>query len=111
MIHRFVLRDRTPASLNRLLYVVKGVCLTEKTMSLTQLGQYTFHVSGDANKFEIKQAVESIFDVQVVDVNTLTLKGKEKRFRGRVGQRKSMKKAIVTLKDGQNIDLGVGVGG
>jgi large subunit ribosomal protein L23 len=109
MIHRFVLRDRVAATPHRLLYVIKKVCVTEKTTSITQSGQYTFEVDRTANKFEIKQAVESIFEVKVAGVNTLVTKGKVKRFRGRLGQRSDVKKAVVTLQEGQVIDLEGGV--
>ena len=65
----------------------------------------TFAVSIDATKPEIKAAVEMLFNVKVKAVNTIMLKGKTKTFRGRSGRRNDMKKAMVTLAEGQNIDL------
>jgi large subunit ribosomal protein L23 len=109
MIHRFVQRDKRPATAERLLQIVRGVILTEKSTLLTQARQYTFQVALDANKFEVRQAIEHLFDVKVAAVNTVKLPGKEKRFRGRRGQRSPLKKAIVTLAEGQNIDLTAGV--
>ena len=63
----------------------------------------------DATKPEIKSAVEGIFDVKVTAVNTLNQKGKVKRFRGRLGKRSDSKKAIVTLAEGQSIDVTSGI--
>jgi len=69
----------------------------------------TFEVAIDSNKAEIKQAVESLFNVSVTAVNTIRVKGKVKRFRGMLGKRKDVKKAIVTLADGDMIDVASGV--
>ena len=66
-------------------------------------------IENDATKPEIKAAVEFAFDVKVKAVNTLIQKGKEKRFRGRIGHRSDMKKAYVTLHEGQTIDIGSGI--
>ena len=63
----------------------------------------------DATKPEIRKAVESLFDVKVTAVNTLRVKGKTKRFRGRLGRRSDFKKAIVTLAEGQMIDYTAGI--
>ena len=68
-------------------------------------GQVTFAVPVTATKPQIKAAVEMLFDVQVKAVNTILLKGKTKMFRGRPGRRSDMKKAMVTLAEGQTIDL------
>jgi large subunit ribosomal protein L23 len=62
-------------------------------------------VALDASKPEIRQAVETLFEVKVTNVNTLRVKGKEKRFKGRLGRRNDYKKAIVTLGEGQHIDV------
>ena len=72
-------------------------------------GKVSFKVPLDATKPEIKVAVETIFKVDVMNVNTSVLKGKTKRFRGHLGRRSDMKKAIVTLKDGQTIDIATGI--
>jgi large subunit ribosomal protein L23 len=71
--------------------------------------QVTFKVPLDASKPEIKAAVEGIFGVKVTAVNTLIQKGKVKRFRGRIGVRNDVKKAIVTLAEGHSIDVTTGV--
>jgi large subunit ribosomal protein L23 len=108
MIHRFVLRDRRPIGEERLLEVLKGAVVTERSTYMTQDRRYTFHVVLDANKFEIKRAVELVFGVKVSEVNTLRLPGKVKRFRGIRGKRSPVKKAIVKLAEGQVLDLSAG---
>ena len=75
----------------------------------SQYGQVTFNVRTDATKPQIKQAVEALWKVEVTAVNTSITKGKTKRFRGVMGRRSDAKKAIVTLAEGQTIDLGTGV--
>lgn len=89
--------------------VVRRPIVTEKSANGSQNGQITFEVAIDATKPRIKQAVETLFEVDVKAVNTLVQKGKTKRFRGIMGRRADMKKAIVTLKEGQTIDAGTGV--
>ncbi len=89
--------------------VVRRPIVTEKSARGSENGQMTFEVAIDATKPKIKTAVETLFEVEVKAVNTLVQKGKTKRFKGIMGQRKDMKKAIVTLKDGQAIDTGTGV--
>ena len=66
---------------------------------------YTFEVAKDANKIEIRQAIETIFDVTVVKVNTLNVKSKPKRVRYQLGRTRTWKKAMVTLKEGDTIEL------
>jgi large subunit ribosomal protein L23 len=87
--------------------IVQTVLVTEKGTELAdELGQYTFKVAKDANKIEIKAAVEALFDVTVTSVNTLNRKGKRKRMRTtRYGKRPDWKKAIVTLAEGDEIDI------
>lgn len=89
--------------------VVRKPIVTEKSARGSENGQMTFEVAIDATKPKIKTAVETLFEVEVKAVNTLVQKGKAKRFKGIMGQRKNTKKAIVTLKDGQAIDTGSGV--
>lgn len=89
--------------------VILGPVVTEKSTLGAQYGQITFKVRNDASKPEIKRAVESLWSVDVTKVNTNVVKGKTKRFRGVVGKRSDYKKAIVTLKEGQTIDLGASV--
>ena len=74
-----------------------------------QVCYVTFKVAIDSNKKQIKEAVENIFKVKVKSVNTITTKGKLKAFRGTIGRRSNFKKAIVTLQDGQSIDMSAGV--
>ena len=83
--------------------------ITEKSTILSENNQVVFEVPLSASKTEIKEAVESLFKVSVTAVNTLRLKGKTKRFRGVPGRRKDIKKAIVTLKDGDVIDIATGL--
>jgi large subunit ribosomal protein L23 len=87
--------------------VIKRLDLTEKGAGLAEKqNQYFFEVERDANKIEIKRAVEQLFKVNVVKVNTLTRAGKAKRNRrGGIGFRPDWKRAIVTLKKGEKIDL------
>ena len=82
---------------------------TEKSMLWSVAGKVTFLVPLSATKDEVKAAVEAIFNVKVNKVNTIRQFGKEKRFRGYVGQRSDFKKAVVTLAEGQNIDVTTGI--
>jgi len=83
--------------------------ITEKSTILAENNQVLFEVPVTATKTDIKEAVEELFKVKVTAVNTLRLKGKTKRFRGIAGRRKDIKKAIVTLKDGDHIDIATGL--
>lgn len=79
--------------------------ISEKAIALAEKGVYVFEVPSSANKIEIAKAVKTVFNVDATDVNILIHKGKVKRFRRAVGREKDMKKAMVTLKKGQSIDL------
>ncbi|MBY0354339.1 MAG: 50S ribosomal protein L23 [Rickettsiales bacterium] len=95
---------------NSALYdVISRPVVTEKSTMGSEHNKVTFKVRTDATKPLIKQAVEEIFGVTVVNVNTVSIKGKTKRFRGLPGQRSDIKKAVVTLAQGQTIDLTAGV--
>jgi len=83
--------------------------ITEKATVLSEQNKVVFRVAQDATKDEIAAAVEALFKVTVTKVNTLNVKGKTKRFRGRPGRRSDVKKAIVTLADGQSIDITTGL--
>ena len=83
--------------------------ITEKSTFLSEENKDVFKVAIDATKPQIKEAVEKLFDVKVESVNTILVKGKTKRFRGIVGRRNDVKKAIVTLADGQSIDVATGL--
>jgi large subunit ribosomal protein L23 len=83
--------------------------ITEKATVLSEQNKVVFRVAMDATKDEIATAVEELFKVKVTKVNTLIQKGKTKRFRGRPGRRSDVKKAIVTLQEGQSIDITTGL--
>ena len=83
--------------------------ITEKSTKLSEHNQVVFRVPHDATKPQIKQAVEALFKVKVTGVNTLVTKGKKKAFRGRMGQRSDVKKAVVTLAEGSTIDVTTGL--
>jgi large subunit ribosomal protein L23 len=83
--------------------------ITEKATQLSEQNKVVFKVALDSTKEEIALAVEELFKVKVTKVNTLIQKGKTKRFRGRPGRRSDMKKAIVTLQEGQSIDITTGL--
>ncbi len=85
--------------------VIIAPVVSEKSYGLLDEGRYTFEVHPSANKTEIKQAVETIFEVKVDKVNTLNRKGKRKRFGFQQGKRKDSKRAIVTLREGDTIDI------
>ncbi len=78
--------------------------ITERSMSQTNEGRYTFAVATDANKQEIAAAVEEVFKVDVVAVNTTTVHGKSRRLGRRIGRRPDWKKAVVTIAEGQKIE-------
>ena len=96
-------------SAERMYQCILSPLVTEKATVMSEKGQYAFRVAMDASKPEIKQAVEGLFGVSVLAVNTLVMKGKAKRFKGRPGQRSDWKKAMVRLADGQSIDLTTGL--
>ena len=89
--------------------VIRAPVVTEKSTLSSEHGQVVFDVAMDATKAQIKEAVEGLFSVKVKAVNTLVRKGKTKRFRNTRGERKDVKKAIVTLVDGQSIDISTGI--
>jgi large subunit ribosomal protein L23 len=96
-------------SRERIYDIVRRPVITEKATRGSENNQVTFEVALDASKPEIKLAVEALFDVKVTSINTLRVKGKEKRFKGRLGRRSDYKKAIVTLNEGQHIDVTSGI--
>ena len=83
--------------------------ITEKATSLSEFNKVVFKVNKGANKSAIKKSIEKIFKVNVVKINTINLKGKNKIVRGRKSNKPGYKKAIVTLKKGQSIDIATGV--
>jgi large subunit ribosomal protein L23 len=89
--------------------VIVAPMITEKATLLSEQNKVVFQVAMDSTKDEIATAVEELFKVKVTKVNTLIQKGKTKRFRGRPGRRSDLKKAIVTLQEGQSIDITTGL--
>ena len=94
---------------NRHYDVIVAPHITEKSTLLSEQNAVVFKVAGDATKPEIKAAVEALFNVSVTNVNTIVQKGKTKKWKGAPYRRSDMKKAIVTLKDGQSIDVTTGI--
>ena len=89
--------------------VILSPHITEKATLLSENNAVVFKVASDATKPQIKEAVEALFEVKVTGVNTITTKGKTKRWKGKPYKRSDMKKAIVTLAEGQSIDITEGV--
>src|SRR6478736_64982 len=102
------IKRRPKLSREAMYQIIRAPLITEKATMLSEDGQFVFRVATDANKREIKAAVEGLFGVTVLAVNTLVQKGKSKRFRGRPGQRSDVKKAFVKLAAGQSIDFSTG---
>ena len=89
---------------DKLLNIIKKPLMTEKSTNLNQFNQYSFIVDEKSNSNEIKQAIEHIFKVKVIKINSSITKGKPKTFKGNFGYKKNYKKAIVTLAEGNTID-------
>ena len=89
---------------NRVFNIIQKPISTEKSTNLNQFNQYSFVVSKNSKSSEIKEAIQRIFKVKVVKVNTSIMQGKLKSFKGSVGYKKAFKKAIVTLAEGNTID-------
>jgi large subunit ribosomal protein L23 len=104
-----VIRKTPKLSREAMYQVIRSPLITEKATALSEHGQFVFRVAPGANKREIKAAVEGLFGVTVLAVNTLVQKGKTKRFKGRPGRRSDMKKAFVKLAAGQSIDFTTGL--
>ena len=91
-------------SLEKAMSILQKPLTTEKSTNLQQYNQYSFVVAKESNTNEIKYAIETLFKVKVVKINTSIIRGKMKSFKGTYGYRKDIKKAIVTLKEGNTID-------
>ena len=89
--------------------IIRGPVITEKATNVSEHNQVIFRVPLTATKREVRAAVEGLFKVKVDAVNTIRVRGKLKRFRGRVGRRSDYKKAVVTLGEGQRIDVTTGI--
>ncbi len=94
---------------SKLYDVIRKPIITEKATMASEHGAVVFEVAMDANKPLIKEAVETLFGVKVKAVNTTVTKGKTKRFRGQPGRRRDVKKAYVTLEEGNTIDVTTGL--
>jgi large subunit ribosomal protein L23 len=89
--------------------IIRGPVITEKATNVSEHNQVIFRVPLTATKREVKAAVEGLFSVNVAAVNTIRVMGKVKRVRGRPGRRSDYKKAVVTLREGQRIDVTTGI--
>lgn len=89
--------------------LIRSPIVTEKSTILGEQTQYVFEIAPAADKLSVKKAIETIFEVKVKAVNILNQKGKVKKFKGRMGRRSDMKKAIVTLEKDHSIDLAGGI--
>ena len=86
------------------LNIIQKPLLTEKSTNLNQYNQYSFVVNKNSNSIQIKKAIENIFKVKVIKINTSIIRGKPKSFKGKIGYKKNYKKAIITLAEGNTID-------
>ncbi len=98
------MRNKKIISAEKAYSIIQKPLMTEKSTNLNQYNQYSFVVSKKSNSNEIKQAIEKIFNVKVIKINTSIIKGKLKSFKGSLGYKNDIKKAIVTLSEGNTID-------
>jgi large subunit ribosomal protein L23 len=106
---RVIPRVETRLTRQQMYDIVRSPVITEKATNVSEHGQVIFRVPLTATKREVKAAVEGLFRVNVTAVNTIRVMGKLKRFRGRPGRRSDYKKAVVTLREGQRIDVTTGI--
>jgi len=106
---RVILRAAPKLTRQQMYDIVRGPVITEKATNVSEHNQVIFRVPLSTNKREVKAAVEGLFNVNVTAVNTIRVMGKQKRFRGRLGRRSDYKKAVVTLREGQRIDVTTGI--
>jgi large subunit ribosomal protein L23 len=106
---RVIPRTQTTLTREQMYRIVQAPVITEKATNVSEHNQVIFRVALSATKREVKAAVEGLFNVKVTSVNTIRVMGKVKRFRGRLGQRADYKKAVVTLGEGQRIDVTTGI--
>ena len=95
--------------LNKSYKIILQPIVTEKATKLSEYNKVVFKVASKSNKNEIKGAVEKLFSVKVKSVNIINIKGKLKRFKGVLGKRNDIKKAVITLEEGNTIDISAGV--
>jgi len=106
---RVIPRTQTKLTREQMYRIVQAPVITEKATNVSEHNQVIFRVALSATKREVKAAVEGLFNVKVISVNTIRVMGKVKRFRGRLGRRADYKKAVVTLGEGQRIDVTTGI--
>jgi large subunit ribosomal protein L23 len=106
---RVIPRVETRLTRQQMYDIVRGPVITEKATNMSEHNQVIFRVPLTATKREVKAAVEGLFRVNVTAVNTIRVMGKLKRVRGRPGRRSDYKKAVVTLREGQRIDVTTGI--
>ena len=106
---RVVPRPQTKLTRHQMYDIVQAPVITEKATNISEHNQVIFRVALNATKWEVKAAIEGLFGVKVKAVNTIRVRGKIKRFRGRLGRRGDYKKAVVTLVEAQRIDLTTGI--
>lgn len=106
---RVIQRAETRLTRQQMYDIIRTPVITEKATNVSEYNQVIFRVPLTATKREVKAAVEGLFNVSVTAVNTIRVMGKTKRVRGRPGQRSDVKKAIVTLREGQRIDITTGI--
>ncbi len=106
---RVIPRVETKLTRQQMYDLIRIPVITEKATNASEHNQVIFRVPVKATKREVKAAVEGLFNVKVTAVNTINVMGKLKRFRGRPGRRSDSKKAIVTLGEGQRIDVTTGI--
>jgi large subunit ribosomal protein L23 len=106
---RVIPRVETRLTRQQMYDIVRGPVITEKATNVSEHNQVIFRVPLTATKREVKAAVEGLFRVNVTAVNTIRVMGKLKRVRGRPGRRSDYKKAVVTLRGGQRIDVTTGI--
>jgi len=106
---RVIPRVETKLTRQQMYDIIRGPVITEKATIVSEHNQVIFRVPLTATKRQVRAAVESLFSVNVTAVNTIRVMGKLKRFRGRLGRRSDYKKAVVTLREGQRIDVTTGI--
>ena len=106
---RVIPRTAPPLTRAEMYRIIRSPVITEKATAVSEHNQVIFRVALDADKRQVKAAVEGLFSVKVDAVNTIVVEGKTKRFRGRPGRRSDYKKAIVTLAEGSRIDVTTGI--
>ena len=100
---------RNSISKERMYEIIRSPIVTEKSTFVSEYNQVVFQVAINSNKKEIKEALETLFKVKVKSVNTIRQNGKIKRFKGTIGKRPDVKKAFITLEEGNTIDVSTGI--